>query len=121
MEFLFVGLGGAVGAVLRYGLSLIPTVVTFPIITFVTNFFGAVLIGFIAQTSSEILLSESLVLFAKTGLCGGFTTFSTFSLESYNLFQNGMIAMSLIYIIASVTLCIFGIYIGMFISKVVFN
>ena len=78
--FLFVGLGGALGAVLRYAISLFPYKGTFPVLTFITNVLGALLIGYIAGAAARRGLSRNLVLFLKTGVCGGFTTFSTFSL-----------------------------------------
>ena len=82
MNFLFVALGGALGAVLRYAISLIPVKTEFPILTLVTNIVGAVAIGFIVGIVSEKEnTSPNTVLFWKTGVCGGFTTFSTFSLE----------------------------------------
>ena len=87
--FLFVGLGGALGAVLRYAISLFPYKGTFPVLTFITNVLGALLIGYIAGAAARRGLSQNLVLFLKTGVCGGFTTFSTVSLEAYNLFDGG--------------------------------
>ena len=89
MNFLFVALGGALGAVLRYAISLIPVKTDFPILTLVTNIVGAVAIGFIVGIVSEKEnISPNTVLFWKTGACGGFTTFSTFSLEAVTLFEN---------------------------------
>ena len=88
MNFLFVALGGAVGAMARYAISLIPLKTEFPFLTLITNVIGAILIGFIVGiTSARDGVSKNMVLFWKTGVCGGFTTFSTFSLESYNLFD----------------------------------
>lgn len=118
MSFLFVGLGGAIGAILRYALSLLPLKNDFPFWTLLTNFLGAVAIGFIAQTASKIGLSENTVLFLKTGVCGGFTTFSTFSLEAYRLFQNKKITIGAVYILLSVVLCLGGIALGMWLSNI---
>ena len=89
MSFLFVALGGALGAVARYAISLIPVKTPFPLLTLITNIIGAVLIGFIVGiTDKKDNVSPNTVLFWKTGVCGGFTTFSTFSLEAYKLFEN---------------------------------
>ena len=91
MSFLFVALGGALGAVARYAISLIPIKTEFPVLTLITNIIGAILIGFIVGiTSSKEGISDNAVLFWKTGVCGGFTTFSTFSLEAFNLFDNNL-------------------------------
>ena len=75
---LFVALGGGLGAVGRYLLSLIAAPWSFPVMTLLTNFLGAVVIGAVAQAAGQLPMSKSAVLFLKTGLCGGFTTFSTF-------------------------------------------
>ena len=84
---LFVALGGGLGAVGRYLLSLIAAPWSFPVMTLLTNFLGAVVIGAVAQAAGQLPMSKSAVLFLKTGLCGGFTTFSTFSLETVELRQ----------------------------------
>ena len=79
MEFLFVAMGGAIGAMARYAISLIPIKSEFPILTLITNVLGAILIGFIVGfASSRDNISGNTVLFWKTGVCGGVTTFATF-------------------------------------------
>lgn len=113
MEFLFVGLGGALGAVGRYAVSMIPIKTEFPFLTLITNILGAVLIGFIAGiVSAKQDVSQNTVLFWKTGVCGGFTTFSTFSLEAYGLFEKGSNILGLVYAVVSVVSCILGILCG---------
>lgn len=117
MNFLFVALGGAVGACLRYAISLLPSRGAFPIWTLITNIIGAFAIGIIAGLAVRKNLSANAVLFLKTGLCGGFTTFSTFSLESYTLIQSNKIGLAIIYMILSFALCLVGVMGGMLISE----
>ena len=117
--FLFVGLGGAVGAMLRYAISLIPYRGSFPILTLVTNVSGALLIGYIAGVTTQKHLPENAVRFLKTGDCGGFTTFSTFSLEAYTLSMDGKYTQAGLYAVLSVGLCLFGIFVGMYLSKAI--
>ena len=82
MNFLFAALGGAVSKMARYAISLIPLKTEFPFLTLITNVIGNS-IGFIVGiTSGRDGVSKNKVLFLKTGVCGGFTTFSTFSLGS---------------------------------------
>ena len=119
MGFLFVGLGGAVGAMLRYAISLIPYKGGFPLLTFVTNIIGALIIGFIVGYASKRNVNDSLMLFLKTGLCGGFTTFSTFSLEAYNLFVGGSKILAVSYAVLSTVCCILGVCLGIALSTAV--
>lgn len=119
MGFIFVGLGGAVGAMLRYAISLIPYKGGFPLLTFVTNILGALLIGFIVGYASKRNVNDSLMLFLKTGLCGGFTTFSTFSLEAYNLFVSGSKILAVCYAVLSAVCCIIGVWLGITLSTAV--
>lgn len=112
-----VGLGGGLGAVLRYGISLLPYKGTFPLLTLVTNVLGALLIGYIAGTAARRDLSPNLVLFLKTGVCGGFTTFSTFSLEAQTLLAKGYYAAAVLYMCISVVLCLVGVMAGMYAAE----
>lgn len=107
-----VGLGGALGAMARYAIGLIPVKGGFPIFTLLINVFGACLIGFIAGFSIQRQVDERWLLFWKTGICGGFTTFSTFSLEALTLLQNGRTGWAAAYAVASVLLCIGGVALG---------
>lgn len=113
MDFLFVAFGGALGAVARYAISLIPVKTGFPILTLITNIVGAVLIGFIVGfTDNRDGISDNVILFWKTGVCGGFTTFSTFSLEACNLFENKQYTVGAIYVILSFGCCVLGVLCG---------
>ena len=113
MGFLFVALGGALGAVGRYAISLIPVKSDFPVLTLITNILGAVLIGFIVGLVADRKnISPNMTLFWKTGVCGGFTTFSTFSLEAFSLIEKRQFAVSGVYIALSVLFCLAGILYG---------
>ncbi len=117
MRFIIVGFGGAAGAILRYTISLLPYKGSFPVLTLITNFIGAFLIGIVTGTATKRGWSGNTILFLKTGLCGGFTTFSTFSLESYNLLQSNHVVMALVYMILSICICVLGVYIGILITN----
>ena len=111
-SLLAVGAGGALGAIGRWGLSLLPFRGEFPLLTLATNLLGAVLIGFIAGLAGRGRLSSGWTLFWKTGVCGGFTTFSTFSLEAVGLLERGQWRRGGGYVLASVALCLAGVVLG---------
>lgn len=117
IQFIMVGLGGALGSMLRYLISLIPVNNTFPFLTLITNLLGVLLIGFIVGLSDNLFISKKFLLFLKTGVCGGFTTFSTFSLEAVQLFQRGEPFLGTIYAILSVILCLSGIILGEYLGR----
>lgn len=112
-KFIYVGLGGALGAVCRYAVSLLPWKGNFPILTLITNLIGALLIGVIVGiTTQKGKEAPQLQLFLKTGVCGGFTTFSTFSLEALKLLESGEKVQGYIYMLVSVVGCVAGVWMG---------
>ncbi len=118
---LFIGLGGAIGSVLRYLTSVMVSKYwanQFPLATLITNILGCFIIGlFIGLLEKNNLANSSLKWFLVTGFCGGYTTFSTFGFENYSLFQSNNSILAFIYIAMSVLLGIFAVWLGLFVSK----
>lgn len=116
---LCVGAGGFLGAVARYLLGLLPYQGDFPFITFAINFIGAFVIGVVFEIASirPGMLPDNAVLFLKTGLCGGFTTFSTFSLETLSLLERGKYAVGTTYAFGSLAACLIGVLAGELLIK----
>lgn len=112
LNTLIVGLGGAFGAAARYLIGLLPISPDsgFPVKTFLINIAGAFLIGIIAALVSKNSISPRLVLFLKAGICGGFTTFSSFALESDQLIQGGKYLTGALYITGSIALGILAVF-----------
>ena len=110
-----VGMGGFLGTVLRYLLSLIPLSdkTGFPFITLAINVAGAFLIGILTGISAKYTgANAELILFLRIGICGGFTTFSTFALEITNLAGTGRHGMGFIYIALSIILGVGAVLAG---------
>ncbi len=108
-----VGLGGGIGSIIRYAASLLINSKLFPYATLAVNITGSFIIGLVfALTIKEAGFSNNWKLFLATGICGGFTTFSAFSLENMGLLQNGRIGMAGTYILLSVILGILATFLG---------
>lgn len=110
-HYAWIALGSALGGVLRYALGSYLTRYygsVFPWGTFAVNVLGGALIGW-ASTHAE---SAWVRLFVMVGVCGGFTTFSSFSLETLHLLREGAVGRALLYTAASVLCCLGSVYAG---------
>lgn len=114
MNFIFVFAGGGLGAMARYGISKIfPTPThSFPTGTIIANILSCIILGFLLYKLSQKNLQPAYQLFLMTGFCGGFSTFSTFSAESFKLIQNGQSSLAILYIAMSVLICLAAIWSG---------
>ena len=120
IKYLLVGIGGFIGSVCRYLLSQISisNATDFPINTFIINFSGALIIGIITGLSvKNSNIDPNLILLINIGICGGFTTFSTFSLETINLFNEGNIIVAVAYVLLSILICLLAVVAGQNIVK----
>lgn len=121
-NLLIVALGGAIGASLRHLSSLVflrTLGASFPHATLFVNVTGSLamglLIGWLARQTGGT--ANELRLFLATGILGGFTTFSAFSLDIANLWQRGETTLAVAYVLASVVLSIAAIFIGLWIMR----
>ncbi len=116
MKILLVGLGGMAGSMLRYAVSmaLLPWClrVGFPVGTLTVNVAGGLLIGILAGLCREQVWFYLLAI----GFCGGFTTFSAFSLEVVEMFRAGNVAGGALYIISSLVMSVAAVIGGIYIA-----
>ena len=117
MNYLLVFLGGGLGATLRHAVNVtcakcIGT--AFPYGTFIINISGSTVMGLIAgYLASKGGASQPWRLFLMTGILGGYTTFSAFSLDTALLYERGELALAALYIVGSVGLSIAGLFAGL--------
>lgn len=116
--YLAVALGGALGTVGRYLVSGVVANAfgeTFPWGTLIINITGSFVIGFFATLTApdgRVMVSGTTRQFVMTGLCGGYTTFSSFSLQTLNLMRGGEWAPATGNIVGSVVFCMIGVWLG---------
>lgn len=125
MNVLAVGCGGFIGTVARYLLSMFINRYNtsgFPISTLIINIIGSLLIGLLTQLLINLYPNNKRIqLFLTTGILGGFTTFSTFSLETINLYQNGNTIFAIANVVLSIVFCLTGVVLGKMLAKMFMN
>ncbi len=121
LDCIAVGLGGFIGSVLRHLAGKLPlggASQGFPLATLLINVLGSFAIGLIAALAARRPeLDARLLLFARVGLCGGFTTFSTFSLETFELLRAGSCGAAALYALLSAALCVLAVLLAHLLVK----
>lgn len=119
MNWLWVALGGAIGASLRYGAGiwLFKPSGLFPWTTWIVNILGCFAAGvFFAFSQKYPVLQQEARLFLMVGILGGFTTFSSFGLESFQLLKQGQMSLAFIYMASSVIVGVIALIIGFYLT-----
>lgn len=119
MSIVYVFLGGGLGAVCRFGMArLIPaTNHGFPWATFITNVLSCVLLGYLLGLTLQKGMDSKYQLLLMTGFCGGFSTFSSYSAETYKLLEQQQYSMALLYVTFSIIVCLVSLWLGIKISS----
>ena len=117
MKYVLVFIGGGLGSTLRHLVNVVcPRLLgaNFPYHTFIINITGSTIMGLIAgYLAFKGDTSQSWRLFVMTGILGGYTTFSAFSLDSALLYERGETGLALLYVVGSVVLSILGLFAGL--------
>lgn len=117
-QILLVGLGGGVGSVLRFLTSEITHKYysePFPLATFIINILGCFCIGMLVNLIP--VQNQTLKLLLMVGFCGGYTTFSTFARESFDLIQNNQTGIAFLYTLASCIVGVCAVWLGILATK----
>jgi len=119
MNLVWVFIGGGLGSLCRYSIArlMLSYKLDFPLATFVANVISCIVLGYLIGLTLKDGLSENMKLLLMTGFCGGFSTFSTFSAESFQLLQNGNISTAMLYIGGSLVVCLVCIWLGLKLSS----
>jgi fluoride exporter len=117
MSYLWVTIGSALGGLLRYAITRWTLTISmgFPYGTIFINVLGSFIIGYfgtLTLQSGKYPVSDNLRLFVMVGICGGFTTFSSFSLQTFDLLRSGAWGRALANILLSVVLCLAAVAAG---------
>jgi CrcB protein len=123
LNYILVSAGAAIGGALRYGISSYihkNQSIIFPYGTLIVNVLGSFVLGIIMfYLSEKDFIGSEFRLFLTVGLCGGFTTFSTFSYETLMLFRDSEIGLAFYNIALNLVLSLLGIYLAYLISKMI--
>jgi CrcB protein len=118
ITYVWIALGGALGSMARYGCSSLAAAwigETFPWGTLIINVLGSFVIGFFATLTGpdgRVLVAPDARQFVMVGICGGYTTFSSFSLQTLNLVRDGDMLRAGANIVASVVFCLLAVWLG---------
>jgi len=112
MDFLWVGAGGALGAILRFGLSRVFSSLALPWGVFAINVVGSFLLGVVLGQQMKQGLSSSMMYFLATGLLGAFTTFSALSWENLQLWERGSYGILVVSVVGQIVLGAVGLWWG---------
>ena len=118
MIYFWVAVGGAIGSMARLWLGVKVTLLTglaFPWGTILVNIIGSLVIGFVATLTGpngRVVVPVNAQAFVMVGLCGGFTTFSAFSLQTFELARDGRLLYAAANIMLSVLLCLSAVALG---------
>jgi CrcB protein len=124
MSLIYIVVGGGIGALLRYCTSQFVNNIynkNFSLGTIFVNCIGALLIGFLINIFDLYGINTKFKLLIITGFLGGYTTFSTYSLETVNYFINGNIKYGLLNILLNNVLCILFVLLGLWLNKIIFT
>lgn len=120
MKFIWIGFGGFLGSVARFGVSQITAQFTsfpFPIATLIVNSAGCFAIGYLFEFLRGHHLQPTLWFFLSVGFLGAFTTFSTFSLETLQLIRGQSYVFAFLNITGSLVLCFAGVFLGTYLGS----
>jgi len=119
LDFLYIFLGGGLGAMARFGISKLINFnpIGFPWATFTSNIISCIFLGILFGIAIQKNLDQKYQLLLMTGFCGGFSTFSTYSLESFNLIENGQLTIAILYMFTSTLVCLLCIFLGFWLIK----
>lgn len=114
-NFIAVGIGGAIGAMLRYGMTVLSIHMHWSsnLSTFLVNIIGSFVMGLLVSGYEQ----GTWIMMATVGLCGGFTTFSTFSVQSVSLLQEGKWGQATLYIFGTLLVCILMAWLGCIVGQ----
>jgi len=123
VKVLAIFIGGGLGSILRYmvGILMLKNIhVNFPFATFLVNIVGSFILGFLyVLFVDKPEMSPALKLALTVGFCGGLTTFSTFSLEMFEMIKSAEYIQAVVYVLLSIIICVAVVSVGAYCAKLI--